>query len=46
MCTGTPITFTQYKFMGRMQVNLTIANFYFPPENPASNIDHFGGRAH
>jgi hypothetical protein len=46
VCTGAPITFTQYKYKGRSQVNLTIPNFYFPPENPASNIDHFGGRTH
>jgi hypothetical protein len=46
VCTGAPITFTQYKYKGRSQVNLTIPNFYFPPENPASNIDHFGGRGH
>jgi hypothetical protein len=45
MCTGTPITFTQYKFKGRMQVNLTIPNFYFPTENPTSNMDHSNGRA-
>ena len=46
LCTGAPITFTQYKFKGRMQVNLTIPNFYFPPENPASNIDRSDGSAH
>jgi hypothetical protein len=46
LCMGAPITFTQYKYKGRSQVNLTISNFYFPPEDPASNIDHFGGRTH
>jgi hypothetical protein len=46
VCTGAPITFTQYKFKGRSQVNLTIPNFYFPPENLASNIDHSNGSAH
>jgi hypothetical protein len=46
LCTGAPITFTQYKYEGRSQVNLTISNFYFPPEDPASNIDHSGGMVH
>jgi hypothetical protein len=29
---GTPITFTQYKAVRRMQTSLTIQNFHFPPQ--------------
>lgn len=46
LCTGAPLTFTRYKYKARMQVNLTIPGLYFPPENPASNIDHSDGRTH
>lgn len=29
---GTPVTFTQYKEVRRMQTSLTIQNFHFPPQ--------------
>jgi hypothetical protein len=45
LCPGAQVTFTQYKFEGRMQVNFTIPDLYLPPENPASNIDYSDGRS-
>jgi hypothetical protein len=34
LCPGTPVTFTQYNFVGRTQYDFTIPDFRFPGYQP------------
>ena len=41
LCPGTPVTFTQYNFVRRLQYDVTLPDFHFPSYQPEGRP--FGG---